>query len=238
MGAVVPLVISAASALYSGYQQNKARQKQDEQMKAQTGMQQEITPYAKSFMSQGSQALGPTLSYYTGMLANPREATAPEQNRINGLYAGQATNVRNQFPRGGYGPAAAENLRGQQRAVTENIIQQGRPMAAGALGNLGTSLAGLGLQGYGMGSGMISNVFQQGLAARNQAMQVGQGVGSGLFNAYQSYLLNRSLQQPGTTTEAGGGGGGGSYVPNGPMSGGGNYLSPHDAPGTSTTPNY
>jgi len=195
--AIVPAVISLVGGIYSAHQANKARQQEGDIMKQQLGLQKETQPWAKQFLGQSGQALGPALSYYTGMLANPREATAPEQNRVSSLYAGSAASAMQNGPRGAYGPAAAEGIRNQHRSALEGIIQQGRPMAANALSGLGSNLAGLGFQGYGLGAGILGNVFNQGLQARNQQFQQGSAVGSGLFNAYNSYLLSQSMRQPG-----------------------------------------
>lgn len=203
MAAAVPAIVSVASALYSGYQQNKARQKQDELMKNEQKIQdQEVHPASKEFLGQSQQAFGPALSYYSSMLNNPREATAPEQNRVNSLYAGSATAARNMHPRGGYGPSTAENVRSQQRQANESIIQNARPMAAGSLANMGGALGQLGMQGYGLGTGILGNVFNQGLQARQQAFQTGQAAGGAFFNAYNQYLMNRANS---TTDQSGGG---------------------------------
>lgn len=197
MVAAIPAIVAVGSALYGAHQQNKARQKQDDLTKKELANQQEVQGYGKNLLNQGQQGIGPSLNYYTSMLANPRESTAPEQNRISSLYAGQAANVRNQSPRGGYSLGAAESMRGQQRSAQEGVIQQGRPMAASALSNMSMGLSGLGMQGYGMGSGILGNVFNQGLAAREQQFNQGSQIGQGLFNAYQGYLLNRATNTPG-----------------------------------------
>lgn len=195
----IPLIAAAVGTAGSMYSQNKARQQQGNLTKQEQAMAGQVTPGANQFLQQGQQAIGPALNYYTGVLNNPREATAPEQNRISSLYAGQAANVRNQTPRGGYGPSAAGNLRNQEMGAQANVIQQGRPMAAGALSQLGTNLSSLGYQGYGLGANILGNVFNQGLASREQQYQQGAGLGSGLFNAYQGYLLSKALTGPGNS---------------------------------------
>jgi hypothetical protein len=106
-------------------------------------------------------------------------------------------------------------------------------MAASALSSMGQGLSGLGMQGYGMGSGILGNVFNQGLAAREQQFNQGSQIGQGLFNAYQAYLFSRATGNdnsqtlptssgqglyppgyhpgnftPGTTSSQSGGGGG------------------------------
>lgn len=215
MPAVIPFIPLIAAAVGTGgamYSANKQRQQQSNLLKQQQSYANKITPGADSFLQQGQGAIGQGLNYYSSMLNNPREATAPEQNRISSMYAGQAANVRNQYPRGGFGPAAAGNLRTQERGAQENVIQQGRPMAAGALSNLGMGAAGLGYQGYGMGSGILGNVFNQGLAAREQQFSQGSQLGSGLFNAYQGYLLSRAVPQPGGGSASGSGGNSG-FIP-------------------------
>ena len=202
----IPLIAAAVGTAGSMYSQNKARQQQSNLTKQQQALAGQIAPGANNFLQQGQQAIGPALNYYTGVLNNPREATAPEQNRISSLYAGQAANVRNQTPRGGYGPSAAGNLRNQEMGAQEGVIQQGRPMAAGALSQMGTNLSSLGYQGYGLGANILGNVFNQGLASREQQFNQGSQLGSGLFNAYQGYLLSRSLQNPGTSSDTSQGG--------------------------------
>lgn len=196
----LPAIIGAIGTGYGMYSQNKASQQQKDLIKSQKDIFNRTAPTADQYFQQSQQAIAPTLSYYTGLMSNPREATAPEQNRLGGMYAGQVSNARSQYGRGGFGPAAAENLRGQYRATNESIIQQARPQAAGALGQLGTGLGSLGYQGYGLGAGILGNVFSQGLAARQQEINLGGQLGQGLYNAYNNYLLQRSLQQPGTTT--------------------------------------
>lgn len=188
----IPAAIGAVSAWVGHKDAKSAQNQQNQLMQQQQSIAGQAVPYAQQFMKQAESGIGPSMNYYTSMLANPREATAPEQNRINALYAGQGSTVRNMYPRGGYGPAAAENMRSQQRAATENTIQMGRPMAAQALGNLGANVAGLGFQGFGLGAGVLGNVFNQGLAARQQNFSQGQQMGQGLFNAYQAYLLSRA----------------------------------------------
>jgi hypothetical protein len=203
MAAAIPAIVSAGSALYGAYSANKARQKQDELNKSQQAIQAQVTPQAKNYMNQSQEAIGPALSYYTNNLNNTREATAPEQNRIGALYAGQAAAARNSAPRGYLGAGAAENVRNQQRQATEGVIQNARPAAAGALATMGGNLGQLGMQGYGLGSGILSNVFNQGLAARQQTYQQGMGMGGSLWNAYQYYMLNRANNPGGTTDQTG-----------------------------------
>lgn len=197
-GPVVPFIPLIAAAVGTGgalYAQNKARQQQDDLMKQQKAAAGPSMELGKGFLEQSKEAFSPAMSYYTGLLNNPREATAPEQNRIGTLYQGQANTVRNQYPRGGYGPSAAENMRSQYRAANEGVIQNARPQAAGALANMGGALGQLGFQGYGLGSGILGNVFNQGLAARQMSFNQGAALGQGLYNAYNSYLLNRASQQ-------------------------------------------
>lgn len=206
MPAVIPFIPLIAAAVGTGgamYAANKSKQAQSDAMKKQAALAGQITPGAGNFLQQGSGAIGQGLNYYASMLNNPREATAPEQNRISSMYAGQAANVRNQYPRGGYGLSAAGNLRNQEHAAQEGVIQQGRPMAAQALSNLGMGTAGLGYQGMGLGSGVLGNVFNRGLASREQQFNQGSQLGSGLFNAYQGYLLSRSLSGPGSSQSSG-----------------------------------
>lgn len=213
-GPVVPFIPLIAAAVGTGgalYAQNKARQQQNDMMKKQEAAVGPSMEAGKGFLEQSKGAFGPALNYYAGMLSNPREATAPEQNRIGTLYQGQAANVRNQFARGGYGASAAESLRGQQRAANEGVIQNARPMAAGAMANMGGALGQLGFQGMGLGSGILGNVFNQGLEARRMNFNQGAALGSGLYNAYNSYLMNRATQQPGNS----GGGGSSTYNPSG-----------------------
>jgi hypothetical protein len=193
----IPLIAAAVGTGASMYSANKQRQQQGNLTKQQQALAGQITPGAGQLLQQGQGAIGQGMNYYSSMLNNPREATAPEQNRISSMYAGQAANVRNQYPRGGFGPAAAAGLRSQEMAAQQAPIQNARPMAAGALSNLGMGAAGLGMQGYGMGAGILGNVFNQGLAAREQQFNQGSQLGGGLFNAYQGYLLSRSLQGPG-----------------------------------------
>ena len=235
MGPVAGWAIPAAVGLVGSYLQHRDSKSAANNTNAlasqQLQMAQQAIPQANQFLSQANQALGPSMSYYTSMLANPREATAPEQNRISGLYSGQASTVRNMYPRGGYGPTGAENLRNQQRQATENVIQTGRPMAAQGLANIGTNLAGLGFQGYGLGSGILSNVFQQGLQNRQQQFSQGAALGSGLFNAYNAYLLSRATQPTSGSLPSGGS----LYYGNT-----GNQVNPSDlTPGSSTsTPSF
>lgn len=225
MPAVIPFIPLIAAAVGTGgalYASNKANQQAKNQQKQQQALANQAQQSSQGFMQQGQQALGPALNYYTGMLNNPREATAPEQNRISSLYAGQAANVRNQSPRGGYGPSAAGNLRNQQNAAQEGVIQQGRPAAASALSNLGMGLSGLGYQGSGQSAGILGNVFNQGLASREQQFNQGSQLGSGLFNAYQGYLLSRSLNGPGNSQPSTGNSG---FIP-GSFSGQGGATTP------------
>lgn len=220
MPAVIPFIPLIAAAVGTGgamYSANKSRQQQKDQLKAQSALAGQVTPGATDFLHQGQGAIGQGLNYYSSMLNDPRSASAPEQNRISSMYAGQAANVRNQYPRGGYGLSAATNLRGQERAAQEGVIQQGRPMAAQGLSNLGMGAAGLGYQGMGLGANILGNVFNQGLASREQQFSQGSQLGSGLFNAYQGYLLTRATQNPGTQQSTLPNGGTPSWVTPGTM---------------------
>lgn len=201
----IPMIISALGTGYGIYNSERQNRAQRQQMQQQQGVSRETMDVGRGFLGQSERAFGPALSYYTGLMGNPREATASEQNRIGTLYSGQAQNARNQFPRGGYGVTQAENLRGQQRAANEGVIQQARPMAAGALANMGGGLGQLGMQGFGLGAGIMGNVFNQGMMVRQQGFNEGSAMGQGLFNAYNQYLLNRANTSPSTSNSAGGG---------------------------------
>jgi len=209
MAAAVPIAV----ALYGAYEQHKQGQLQKKLVNQQLSTAEQGQQEGKEFLGQGRQAIAPALSYYTSMLANPREATAPEQNRISNMYAGSVASAQNAGPRGGrFGPSQAANIGQQERQAQENVIQQGRPMAASALSSLGPQLSGLGLQSQGLGAGIYGNIFNQGLAANQQQYQQGAGLGSGLFNIYQAYLLNKATQQPDNSGWYGGMGTG-SYNP-------------------------
>ena len=228
MTTALPWIISALGTAYSANRANKANQQTGDLYKQQQALAKPAAAAGAQYLNQSQQAMGPSLGYYTSMLANPREATAPEQNRIGGLYAGQTANVRNQFQRGMYGPSAAQSIRDKSNAAQENVIQNARPQAAQSLAGMGANLGSLGMQGYGLGAGILGNVFNQGLAARNQSFNQGSQVGSGLFNAYQSYMMNNAMNNsnnPGSTSSEGFGGpqstmpglntgaGGSSFVP-------------------------
>lgn len=206
MPAVVPFIPLIAAAVGTGgalYAQNRAGKQQRELLQQQQGVGKETMAQGRQFLGQAQQAFGPALGYYSSILADPRSATAPEQNRIGTLYQGQAQTARNQFQRGGYGPSQAEAVRGQQRAANEEVIQRGRPMAAGALANIGGGLGQLGMQGFGLGSGIMGNVFNQGLMARQQSFNEGSAMGQGLFNAYNQYLMGRATQAPASSNTGG-----------------------------------
>lgn len=211
MAAIIPAVVAAGASMYEAHQQRK---QQSQLSRQQLELANQGRQTGQGFINQGQQAIGPALSYYTSMLANPREATAPEQNRISGMYAGSVANALNMGPRGGmFGPSQAANIGQQERQAQQGVIQQGRPMAANALSSLGTQLSGLGLQSQGLGAGIYGNVFNQGLQANQQQYQQGAGLGSALFNAYQMYLLNRATNTGNTDYGMYGGMGTGSYNP-------------------------
>ena len=210
MAAVAPLVISALGAVYAGHEANKQRQLQHDQMKKQEELLKPAAESGKLYTQQAQSAIGPTLNYYTTLLSGNRsamqEAMAPELNSIAKSYAGSAAATRGLYPRGGTSPSAAGNLRYQELGDINNTLYKARPMAANALGSLGTNLAGLGYQGLGLSAGISSNIFNQGMQARQQQFGEGQAAGQGLFNAYQAYLLSRSMSGGGS-----GSGGGGGY---------------------------
>lgn len=207
MAAAVPLVASVIATAVAKHESDKAQAQQKQISKQQQDIANQAIPFGKQFMGQAQEALSPTLSYYTSLLSGNRALTqatmAPELNNIAHQYAGRAAATSGLYPRGGATPSAAENVRNQYSSDVNNTLFQARPMAAQALGGLGTNLANLGFQGYGLGSGVLNNVFSQGLAARNQQFQQGSALGGGIFNAYQAYLLNRANNPSGggnTTT--------------------------------------
>ncbi len=207
MPVAIPALIGAASTVYGAHEAQKQEEKNRGLMGQGQNLYAGVHSAGNQLLGQGQQGIGSGLNYYTGMLTDPRAATAPEQNRISSMFAGQANNVRNMYPRGGFGPSAAMNLRNQEMGARENVVQQGRPMAAQALTGLGTNAASMGLQAYGMGGGMLNNIMNAGLNANQQQYQQGQGLGSGLFNAYQAYQLGQAFNGPGQQGQGGGGGG-------------------------------
>lgn len=192
---MAPIVAAVVGVAYSAYAANKQKQQQADLAKKQAALAAPAADAGKQLLGQGQQAISPALNYYTSMMANPREATAPEQNRIAGMYSGSVQNALNQGPRGGaFGPSTAGNIWGQEKAQQGQVIQNARPQAANSLSSMGQGLTSSGMQGLGMGAGIYGSVFNQGLNANNQQYQQGMGAGNSLFNAYQQYLMNQSAQ--------------------------------------------
>jgi hypothetical protein len=197
----LPLIATAVGVGGSAYLANKNKQTQGDLLKKQQGIAQPATTSGQQLTGMGTSAIGQGLNYYASRMANPAQATAPEQNQVSNLYSGQAANIRNQYGRGGFGPTQAQTTANQSMAVRQGIIQQAPGQAAAGLSGLGTQATSLGYQGQGLGAGIYGNVFQQGLTANQQGYNQMSGAGNALFQAYQQYLLQKAAQPPGQSTQ-------------------------------------
>lgn len=212
MAWIIP-AISAITAIYGAVSSRNAAKKSLKQQKDAQKQQQDIynqaVPSAKDYLAQSKQAINPTLNYYTSLLGGNRyamqEAMAPELNALGHQFAGSAGAASSLYPRSGQGPSAAGKAREGYNAAVNDTMFQARPMAASALGSLGTGLAGLGYQGLGLGAGASTNIFNTGMQGRAEQGQYGQQAGQGLFNAYQAYLMSRGMASPSAGGETKGG---------------------------------
>ena len=93
-------------------------------------------------------ALGPTMDYLTQLTKGDQgdisQAMQPEANRIRDSFAA-VRNMISQQPRGGGKAGVLAEAPYQQQQIND-LAQQARAGAAGQLGNLATTLAGMGLQ--------------------------------------------------------------------------------------------
>lgn len=116
-------------------------------------------------------ALGPTMDYLTQLTKGDQgdisQATQPEANRIRDSF-NAVRNMISQQPRGGGKAGALAEAPYQQQQQINDLAQQARTGAAGQLGQLATTLAGLGLDQSSQGLQLQNLATQAALTRRGQ----------------------------------------------------------------------
>lgn len=199
--AAVPALIGAAGsiggALLSKSGSSQAPALSAEAKQAQTGLlgnmgtaqnyQNLLQPYMTSFYNQAQQGIASPMDYYAKLLSGDRaamtQAIAPEAQAIGSNYATAARTAQTTMPRGGYASTTMANLPFMQANSINTLLQQLRPQAAAAMGNLAL---GAGQLGTSAGGNMLNA-----LGLSNQA---GQGV-LGTGTQQQGNLMNYQMGQ-------------------------------------------
>ena len=162
--------------------------------------------------SMGTEALGPAMEYLKQILgANPQgvmEATRADRGRVIDQYDTARKSAEQFAPRGGGTTSALASSRFQQAESLADITSTARRSAVATSGELGTSLAGLGLTAQDLASRDIGTIINSVLAREGlNVQQRGQNMG----------LLGDIGQTIGTLIgiAMGGdsGGGGGGFTP-------------------------
>jgi len=122
----------------------------------------------------GLGAMAPTLQFLTqltkGDQADVSQAIQPEANRIRDSFAAVRNMISAQPRGGGKAGQLAEAPFKEQQAITDLAAQE-RSQAAGQLGDLSSTLAGLGLRESGLGAQMMDEAAKNALARRGQNIE-------------------------------------------------------------------
>lgn len=120
----------------------------------------------------GTSALQNPINYYSQLLSGDPTATAaaiaPTTSGIMQQYDTAYKNLTDNTARGGQRSGAIANNQTAEAGAVSNALTQVQPAAAQGLGNLGTSLAGLGVSEQGVGNQGLSQVLQGLLGMRGQ----------------------------------------------------------------------
>src|ERR1700746_2848380 len=172
----------------------------------QQGNAGQLIPQGQNLLGMGSQAYQPVLNYWSSLLSGNRgamtSALAPEIGLINQGYNTAAQTSPTPPPRGGPRADILSNMPFQRQGAITNLFQTLRPQAAQGLAGLGQSLTGAGSNVLGQATNALygstgagNSCLQQQAALRNQAMQQGRSIGSGLFSIFQQYGQPALAQQ-------------------------------------------
>lgn len=232
--AVAVAVVGAGASVYSSNKASKASKSASKNaLKSQEDMLKETKPYGGYYSQQGKNIFGQVVPYYQNILSGDRyrtqEAMAPELNSIANKYKGSYSAARSMYPRGsGLRAGASANMPFQAAGEQTNLMMGSRGEAARALTGIGTQMAGLGLNAYGLQSNISNGLLDYG--ARNKPDYSGAGSMfynsmMGGMNAYMNRPQNTTTQLPvgrGLTTQGPGVNYGGqvSGIPSNPYMGG------------------
>ena len=202
----IPALIGAAGSiggalLGKATSSSKAPELSAEAKQAQTGLlgnmgtaqnyQNLLQPYMTSFYNTAQQGIASPMDYYAKILSGDKaamtQAIAPEAQAIGSNYATAARTAQTTMPRGGYASTTMANLPFMQANSINTLLQQLRPQAAAAMGNLAL---GAGQLGTSAGGNMLNA-----LQLSNQAGQGVLGTGTQQQGNLMQYQLGQQQQQ-------------------------------------------
>jgi hypothetical protein len=192
MGQAVPIGLAGAQMIGSYIGSRKSKEE-----KAATAAQQQAQ---SMLMGQGGQlsAMGmpaqqSALGYYQTLLGGNRAAqaqaiAAPTAN-ITDMYRGAERNLDHKGIRGGGKDLAMAELGRGRVSQLAQLTTGVQPMAAGALGALGSQATGQGIAATGASAGIGANLVQQNAANRQNTTDMmgagGAGLGTAIYDVWK-----------------------------------------------------
>ena len=211
----IPWIIKGGAALGGALlgkkAQSNAQQRSPEELAALSGAQGAAGALSRqgSMLTQaGMPAVGQATNYYQTLLRGNRgamaQATAGPRAQITDVYRGADRGLERSGVRGAARDVASSELNRERASSIASLTTGVQPMAAAALGGLGSNLVGQGTSALSGGGSIYSSLLGQGMQNRQYARSEGEkastGIGSFLFD-----ILSGSLGKMG--------GGGGGLIP-------------------------
>lgn len=202
----IPWIIKGGAALGGALlgkkSQSSAQQRSPEEQVALQGAQQAagtLSQQGQMLTRAGMPSVGQATNYYQTLLRGNRgamaQATAGPRAQITDVYRGAERGLERSGVRGAARDVASSELNRERASSIASLTTGVQPMAAAALGGLGTDLVGRGtsaLQGVG---DIYSNLLGQGANnrayARAEGEKASKGIGSFLFDILSGTLGNR-----------------------------------------------
>ena len=154
---------------------------------------------ADAMMSQGQEGINPAMQYYKSLIGEDpaalMDATRGDRGRVIDQYDAARRATATFGPRGGGTNAAIAESRTAQAGQLGDILASGKREAAGKLGELGTTLTGLGLTSQQLQSADLNSVLNAVLTRegfdiekRGQTMGMWGDIGEGVGSIIGTYL--------------------------------------------------
>lgn len=194
MAASVPGIVMAGAQLFSAMRGSKRSGAESQALQGQQAAGGQLLNQGQSLFGAGMPAMRSALSYYDTLLQGNRaaqsQAIAAPTAQITDLYRGAERNLDRQGIRGGERDLAAAELGRDRTSKLAQLTTGVQPMAAGQLGALGGSAAGMGV-GASQGAGSIYSTilgqqFQNRQNTNSMYGAAGAGIGGAIFDVMKA----------------------------------------------------
>jgi hypothetical protein len=175
MAAAIPITMAGAS-LGQAYLGSKRSGAEKSALAGQQGIASQLQGQGQQLYGAGMPAMRSALNYYSTLLQGNRaamsQAVAGPTAQLTDMYRGAERNLDRQGIRGGGRDLAQAEL-GRDRAGQLARLTTGvQPMAAGALGQMGSSAVGQGLGATGAAGGQYGQILGQQFTNRQNTNQM------------------------------------------------------------------